>query len=303
MSYYIQQLIVGLQVGAIYALLALGYTMVYGVLRLINFAHGEVYMVGAFFTLFISRWIHAPEDPALWKLFTMLFGAMMVCAILGATIEQVAYRPLRKSPRIASLITAIGVSLLLQNLAILVFPINPPPAVATEVIPFQRSIQVGDITLDIGKMAIFAVAIGMMILLWWIVMKTKMGRGMRAASHDFDAAALMGVDVNKVVRFTFIVGSALAGAAAMLNSTFLGTPLRVDYGLLPGVKAFTAAVLGGIGNIPGAALGGMLMGLAETSVSAAHLSSYRDAVAFIILVLVLLLRPSGLLGSSKVEKV
>ncbi|MEP0766213.1 MAG: branched-chain amino acid ABC transporter permease [Fimbriimonadia bacterium] len=303
MDELIQQIIVGLQAGAVYALIALGYTMVYGVLRLINFAHGEVYMVGAFTALFISRWLQAPAEPAVWKLVVMLLGAMAVCMLLGMSIEYFAYRPLRKQPRIASLITAIGVSLFLQNVAILVFPINPPPAISPDVMPFPPSFSVGAVRVDIGKMTILAMSVLLMFILRWLVMGTKMGRGMRAASHDFDAAALMGVNVNKVVTFTFAVGSALAGAAAMLNATFLGTTLNNVYGLMPGVKAFVAAVLGGIGNIPGAALGGMLMGLAETGVSAIGFSNYRDAVAFVILIVVLLLRPGGLLGSAKAEKV
>jgi len=303
MEQFFQQLIIGLQAGAVYALLALGYTMVYGVLRLINFAHGEVYMVGAFFTLFISRWIGAPEHPAVWKLGVMLVGAMLVCMVLGVTIEAVAYRPLRRSPRIASLITAIGVSLLLQNAAILVFPITPQPSISPNVVPFKQTFNIGGVALDLGKMSILLTAIVMMLILRWLVMNTKMGKAMRAVSHDFDAAALMGVNVNRVITFTFAVGSALAGAAAMLNATFLGTSLNNTYGVLPGIKAFTAAVLGGIGNIPGAALGGMIMGLAETAVSAVHLTGYRDAVAFVILIGVLLLKPSGLLGKSTVEKV
>lgn len=303
MEQVFQQLIIGLQAGAVYALLALGYTMVYGVLRLINFAHGEVYMVGAFFTLFISRWVGAPENPAVWKLGAMLVGAMLVCMVMGVTIEAVAYRPLRKSPRIASLITAIGVSLFLQNLAILVFPITPQPSISPNVIPFKQSFQVGGVSIDLGKMSILLTAVVMMLILRYLVMKTKMGKAMRAVSHDFDAAALMGVDVNRVVTFTFAVGSALAGAAAMLNSTFLGTSLNNTYGVLPGVKAFVAAVLGGIGNIPGAALGGLILGLAEVGVSAVGLTGYRDAVAFVILIAVLLLKPGGLMGSAAVEKV
>jgi branched-chain amino acid transport system permease protein len=303
MDVVVQQLILGLQVGAVYALIALGYTMVYGVLRLINFAHGEVFMVGAFVSLFISRWLDAPANPAMWKLFAMLVGAMIVCMCLGVTIEFLAYRPLRNSPRIAALITAIGMSLFLQNVAALVFPISPPPSISPLVIPFKQSTQIAGITIDFGKMTILAVSVLLMIGLSWLVMRTKMGRGMRAASHDFEAAALMGVDVNKVITFTFAVGSSLAGAAAMLTATFLGTTMTNYYGLLPGVKAFVAAVLGGIGNIPGAAIGGMLIGLAETGVKAARLSPYADAVSFVILIGVLLLRPGGIMGSGKAAKV
>jgi branched-chain amino acid transport system permease protein len=260
-------------------------------------------MVGAFTALLTSRAIHAVAHPSIWKLLAMLGAAMALCALLGVTIEYLAYRPLRKSPRIASLITAIGVSLFLQNLAVLVFPINPPPAIPPEVIPFKQVVTFGSITVTVGKMAILVSTLVLMVLLHRLVMGTKMGRGMRAVSHDFDAAALMGVNVNKVITFTFAVGSALAGAAAMLNATFLGTTMTNLYGLMPGVKAFVAAVLGGIGNIPGAAVGGLVMGLCETGVSAEGYTNYRDAVAFVILIIVLMIRPGGILGSAAVEKV
>ncbi|MCW5946684.1 MAG: branched-chain amino acid ABC transporter permease [Fimbriimonadales bacterium] len=302
-----QQIINGVQLGSIYALIALGYTMVYGVLRLINFAHGEVYMVGAFIAYYIAEVWFEKNSINIWLLLTMMiFGSMIVCAALGVTIERIAYRPLRNAPRISILITAIGVSLFLQQSLLLVFRVSPPPSITEQVNPFDR-IKVdwplfGELTFAGGQLAMFGMSIVLMIVLWWFVTRTKTGRAMRAVSHDFSTAALMGIDVNKVVTITFIIGSALAGAAAMMNATALGTPLKTDYGLLPGVKAFVAAVLGGIGNIPGAVLGGFLMGVAELMVVWAGYDMYRDAVAFVILIFVLLFKPTGLLGSTAVEK-
>lgn len=302
-----QQVVNGIQLGSIYALIALGYTMVYGVLRLINFAHGEVYMVGAFTAYYISEVWFEKEAMSNWALLLlMITGSMAVCAALGVTIERIAYRPLRDAPRISILITAIGVSLFLQQSLLLVFRTSPPPSISEQVNPFGRIKLdvpvIGELILAGGQLAMFVMSLVLMILLWYIVSFTKIGRAMRAVSHDFNTAALMGVDVNKIVTFTFIIGSALAGAAAMMNATALGTPLKTDYGLLPGVKAFVAAVLGGIGNIPGAVVGGFFMGVAELLVVWANYDEYRDAVAFVILILVLLFKPTGLLGSTAVEK-
>lgn len=303
-----QQLINGIQLGAIYALIALGYTMVYGVLKLINFAHGEVYMVGAYIAYYLAeQWLDKNALQPYVLLGIMLFGAMTVCALLGVTIERVAYRPLRSAPRISVLITAIGVSLLLQQGGLLVFRTSPQPSISQQVNPFGASRftdlpLLGDITISWGQTVMFAVSVILMLLLWWFVSGTKTGRAMRAVSHDFSTASLMGVDVNRIVALTFVIGSALAGAGGMMNATALGTPLDTFYGLLPGVKAFVAAVLGGIGNIPGAVLGGFLMGVAETVVIWLGYGSFKDAVAFVILILVLMVRPSGLLGSVGQEK-
>jgi branched-chain amino acid transport system permease protein len=435
-----EQLLNGILLGAIYALIALGYTMVYGVLKLINFAHGEVYMLGAYVALFGSYFlgftneatnpmiaipavVHgvatvgmvlliggliaavvgkvaktwsgsailfsaglaaaflggaafliATVQPEAVDLFLMLIGSMVVCAVVGVLIERFAYRPMRRNSRIASLITAIGVSLLLQYGGALFLPNSPPPSIDEHIDPY-RNAQVlnvfqgdpkllqlakdveqpykqaqsdydiymkahpgvsqfslppeGDkirnrmedaktkyedlarradnsgikIHYQTGQVMILGATLVLMALLTYLVMYTKAGRAMRAVSHDFDSAALMGVNVNSIITFTFVLGSALAGAGSMMQASFLGTPMTTFYGLMPGVKAFVAAVLGGIGNIPGAVVGGLLMGIAETIATWTGGSEYRDAIAFIVLILVLMFKPGGLLGSSKVEKV
>jgi len=432
-----EQLVNGLLLGAIYALIALGYTMVYGVLRLINFAHGEVYMLGAYIALFASYALgYAPGatgtpvpilspqataglgvglllvgaglylagralpkaqailsavgavsavfglifgligavQPAALNLVIMLLASMVVCGIVGVVIERFAYRPMRKTSRIASLITAIGVSLLLQYGGQLFLPNSPPPSISEQVNPYRDdkvripivkgpadleqavatlkpefestkkvyedylartketrftlkpegkvlrdtadkaatayndALRKADssgvsITIQLSRIIMFVMAIVLMLVLRHLVLFTPAGRAMRAVSHDFDSAALMGINVDKIITFTFLLGSSLAGAGAMMTATFQGTPLTTFYGLLPGVKAFVAAVLGGIGNIPGAVLGGLLMGVAETLVVWAGYSDQKDAIAFVVLIVVLLFKPAGLLGSAKVEKV
>ncbi|MCH7905114.1 MAG: branched-chain amino acid ABC transporter permease [Armatimonadetes bacterium] len=433
-----EQLVIGLMTGAIYALIALGYTMVYGILRLINFAHGEIFMLGAYIGLFISTaaigslatripteivpadtlttaayvmfvvgvvaagllyyrsrarrtsgrliyfgvgtavagilsWLLAQFQPQAITLVVMMLGSMIGCAIVGVIIEFLAYRPMRSQPRIAALITAIGVSLFLQFTGQLFLPNAPPPSIKEDVNPYRGSFSfylkappenlalsvsdafsemeskqavfegalidndwdrfnlppegkvlrdemqeaqraVNDIDREVrqnstsvnvptGQFIMFVTAILLMIALRHLVMKTTVGRSMRAVSHDMQAASLMGISVSKVVTITFIIGSALAGAGAMMNATFMGTPLTTFYGLQPGVKAFVAAVLGGIGNIPGAVLGGLIMGLAEAMVVWSGFSNLKDAIAFVILIIVLLVRPGGLLGSAVVEKV
>jgi branched-chain amino acid transport system permease protein len=373
-----QQIVNGLLIGSIYALIALGYTMVYGVLRLINFAHGEVFMLGAYTALFVSWGLgYTPNAPdhgsSIWNLIIMLLASMTVCAFVGVIIERFAYRPMRNQARIASLITAIGISLLLQYGGQIVLPTSPAPNINATVNPFPGVVKVpltgkdgslvalagklkpaadaaeaayqeqlkhetdaynltpkgtelrnaeqdarnkyddavskadnSAVLVEIpkGQLIMVGVTIVLMIVLTYLVMFTKQGRAMRAVSHDFDSASLMGVNVNSIVTFTFVLGSALAGAAAMMNATFLsGIKIDTFFGALPGVKAFVAAVLGGIGNIPGAVLGGLLMGVAENLVVWLGFPEWRDAVAFVILILILLVRPGGLLGSSKVEKV
>ena len=433
-----EQLVLGILAGSIYALIALGYTMVYGILKLINFAHGEIFMLGAYIGLFVSwaaignsegklataiigpeslttlayvmmgvgalasvviysiakarhkdtgklftgvglialgglAWVLAKFQPQAITLVVMMLASMVGCAIIGVTIEFFAYRPMRHQPRIAALITAIGVSLFIQFTGQLFLPNAPPPSIAEDVNPYTGAIQfyikappeeltlslntaevefnkrrgefdaavkennwnefdlppegerlkaayekpeqdkfelVGlsrnqsiEVNIPTGQFIMFITAIMLMIGLHHLVMRTKTGRSMRAVSHDFDSASLMGVNVNKIVTITFIIGSSLAGAGAMMNATFLGTQLTSFYGLMPGVKAFIAAVLGGIGNIPGAVVGGLLMGVAEGMVVWAGYSSLKEAIAFVILIIVLILRPGGILGSSAVEKV
>lgn len=374
-----QQLVNGLLQGAIYALISLGYTMVYGVLRLINFAHGEVYMLGGYVALFASYFLGfrpgADGPSSALNLVIMLVASMAICALVGVLIERLAYRPMRSHSRIASLITAIGVSLFFQYGGALFLPNSPPPAINESVNPYRstnftvtlippsselkakaeslkpaadaaqaefdkylaahpdvsrfnlppeakglktaaddtkRSYedvtrQLGNsgstVTIQAGQAIIFVTTMVLMALLTYLVMFTKTGRAMRAVSLDFDAASLMGINVNNVVVWTFVIGSALAGAGSMMQATFLATPLTTFYGVQPGLKAFVAAVLGGIGNIPGAVLGGLLMGLVELLVIWAGFSAWRDAIAFIVLIVVLMVRPGGLLGSNKVEKV
>ncbi len=298
-----QQLVNGVQQGAVYALIALGYTMVYGVLRLINFAHGDIYMVGAYLAYYTSMvWFSRDAMNPYLLLALMLLFAMAGCALLGVLIERFAYRPLRNAPRISVLITAVGISLFLEYAGRLVVQTSPQPAIVQDVNVWSKPMHIGGITVQQSQLAMLIVTLVLMTLLWAFVRRTSMGRAMRAVSHDFSTAALMGVNVDRVVIVTFIIGSGLAGAGGMMSATAFGTPLNTFYGLLPGVKAFVAAVLGGIGNIPGAVVGGLIMGLAEVLVIWAGYAGYRDAVAFVILIVILLFRPGGLFGST-VDKV
>jgi branched-chain amino acid transport system permease protein len=291
----LQQLINGLALGAIYALIALGYTMVYGVLRFINFAHSDVFMVGAFAGYFLSRWL--PVGPVGSVL--VLLGAMACCALLGVVIEKFAYRPLRGRSTLTALITAIGVSLLLQNLGQRIFGANPRSF--PELFPV-RNFDIGGLVISSSQILVFVVTLLLMFALRYIVLHTRTGTAMRALSCNPVAASLVGINNDRVISFTFALGSALAAAGGILYASNYPSidPLM---GTLPGLKAFVAAVLGGIGNIAGAALGGVVIGLVETTVVGLGGSTYRDAVAFAVLILILLLRPTGLLGSKHVEKV
>lgn len=298
MTLFLQQLLNGLSLGAIYALIALGYTMVYGTLQLINFAHGEVYMMGAFAALYIARYTGVADNPTLPGVAVVAVGAMAACAILGMTIERLAYRPLRKSTRLNMLITAIGMSLLLQNIALLSFgALQDFPSLLPE-----TKWLIAGVTLRSNDLVTLGVTLVLMVGLTFIVERTQIGRAMRAVSHSRDTAALMGIPVDRVVAFTFALGSVLAGAAAFLVAMDKHT-IRPDMGLTGGLKAFVAAVLGGIGSIPGAVAGGLLLGLAETFVSGYLASTYRDAIAFLLLIGILLYKPAGLFGKNTVEKV
>ncbi|MFV0557430.1 MAG: branched-chain amino acid ABC transporter permease [Enterococcus sp.] len=292
METMIQQLINGLFLGSIYALLALGYTMVYGIIKLINFAHGEVYMIGSFIGYFLINQ---------WKLgfFPALVLSMGASAVLGVLIEFLAYRPLRKSTRISALITAIGVSFLLQNIMAYFFTANtrPFPQVIERQVYSFGFVEVSNI-----QLLILAVSLSLMILLQIIVKKTRMGKAMRAVSVDADAAQLMGINVNRTISFTFAIGSALAAAGGMLIGLYYNS-IDPQMGVVPGLKAFVAAVLGGIGIIPGAALGGFVIGLIETIATALGFSDFKDAIVYIILILILLIRPAGILGKNIKEKV
>lgn len=299
MEEFLQQLVNGIAWGSIYALIALGYTMVYGVLRLINFAHGDVIMVGAYVALFAASGLGADVHPTLGKALLVLLIAMAACALLGIVIERAAYRPVRRQPRLVSLITAIGVSLLLENLGNVIF--GARPRAFPELIPSRR-VAVGPVVFGGHQLLVLAVAVALMALLQLIVHRTRVGKAMRAVSFSADAARLMGIHTDQIIAFTFAIGSALAAAAGVLVGLYLP---RVDplMGLIPGIKAFVAAVLGGIGNIPGAMVGGLVMGIAETLVVAYLAPTYRDAIAFAILILILLFKPGGLLGRAEVEKV
>ncbi|MEG2938331.1 MAG: branched-chain amino acid ABC transporter permease, partial [Vagococcus sp.] len=287
---FFQQLINGLSLGSIYALLALGYTMVYGIIKLINFAHGEIYMVGAFVGYYVTNQ---------WKLSLIptLLISMAICSVLGVLIEFLAYRPLRKSTRIAALITAIGVSFLIQSLMIYF--------IGADTRPFPQIIEntnydVGLFTISKIQLMILTTSLVLMFLLQVIVKYTKMGKAMRAVSVDADAAQLMGVNVNHTISFTFAIGSSLAAAGGVLIGLYYNS-IDPMMGVAPGLKAFIAAVFGGIGIIPGAALGGFSIGIIETFVSALGFTAYRDAVVYAILIIVLLVRPAGLLGKNVKE--
>lgn len=293
MGFWLQQLINGISLGSVYALIALGYTMVYGIIGLINFAHGDICMVGAYIGFFVATDLHWPFIPT-------LLVAMAGSALLGILIERIAYKPLRKATNITLLITAIGVSLLLENGFNWIFTGNPrtyPNGILA-----QNTINLGlGIHTDTLHMIILGLSILLMILLQLIVYRTKIGKAMRATSFDKDAAALMGINVNSTISATFAIGSALAGAAGVFMS-LLYSSLDPYMGLQPGIKAFVAAVLGGIGVIPGAFLGGILLGVIENIVTVLY-SPIAGGVAFVILLIILIIKPTGLLGKKVSEKV
>ncbi|HEY5534975.1 MAG TPA: branched-chain amino acid ABC transporter permease [Ignavibacteria bacterium] len=303
MTEFVQQLFNGLSLGSIYALIALGYTMIYGILRFINFAHGDVFMIGAYagyYLAMVFSFTTFSGGTSLLLAFGILTGAMLLCALLGFTIEKLAYKPLRNSPKLTILITAIGVSLFLEYTGQLVFGADPKSF--PTLVENKPALYLGDAVIYSNSIVVIAVSLIFMFILRLIVMKTKMGTAMRAVSYNMTAANLMGINISRVISFTFIIGSALAAVAGILFG--LNYP-KIDplIGILYGLKAFVAAVLGGIGNILGAALGGLILGIVETFVSGYLSSTFRDAIAFAILILILLLKPSGLLGKKEVEKV
>lgn len=292
MSTVLQQLVNGLSLGSIYALLALGYTMVYGIIKLINFAHGDIYMLGAFWGYYVINQLH-------FNFWLALASSMLFCALVGVVIEYLAYRPLRNSPRIAALITAIGVSFLLENGMAYTFSSN--------VRSFPQVMKVtqyhlGSVSISNIQILILVVSIVLMILLQLIVQRTKMGKAMRAVSVDPDAAQLIGINIDRTISFTFALGSAMAGAAGVLIGLYYNSidPLM---GMTPGIKAFVAAVLGGIGLIPGAAIGGFVIGLLETLMQSIGFSAYKDAAVYAVLIIILLIKPAGILGKKIKEKV
>ena len=294
--------------GSIYALIALGYTMVYGVLRLINFAHGDVYMMGAFIGLFTARLMHPSADPLSAipvtgvQLFLIVLVAMIGSAALGVLIERVAYRPLRKAPRLTALITAIGISMLLEYGGQIWFGATPRPYPQLIGGAGQMAVNTASgITISKVDLIILAVALVLVLILQLIVYRTKPGKAMRAVSFDREAASLMGINTDTIIVLTFIIGSAFAGVAGVLVG-MRNQSIEPLMGLTAGLKAFVAAVIGGIGSIQGAALGGLVMGLSEEMVRAVY-PQLTDAVVFGLLILILVLRPTGLLGGATTEKV
>jgi branched-chain amino acid transport system permease protein len=303
MTEFIQQFINGLSLGSIYALIALGYTMIYGILRFINFAHGDVFMIGAFsgyYLAFLFSFATFTGGASVTMAIVILLGSMVVCSILGFTLEKLAYKPLRNSPKLTILITAIGVSLFLEYGGQLVFGADPKSF--PTLLENKQLFNVGGAAVFSNSVVVIIVSLVLMIILRIIVMNTKMGTAMRAVSFNHNVASLMGININRIISFTFILGSSLAAAAGILFG--LNYP-KIDplIGIIYGLKAFVAAVLGGIGNILGAALGGLILGLVETFVSGYLSSTYRDAIAFGILIIILLFRPTGLLGKKEIEKV
>lgn len=292
MQIFMQQLINGLSLGSIYALLALGYTMIYGIIKIIHFAHGDVYMLGAFFGYYTINVWH-------FNFIMALFGSMIFCALVGMLIEFVAYRPLRHSSRIAVLITAIGVSYFLENGMSVLFSGDTRdfPQVIKQVDYEWFGIRVTNI-----QLLIFATTIILMIILQLIVKKTKMGRAMRAAAADPVAAELMGININGTISFVFAIGSAMAGAAGVLIGLYYNS-IEPTMGLTPGIKAFVAAVVGGVGSIPGAAVGAVIIGCLESLMQAIGFSAFKDAAVYVVLIIVLLFLPAGLFGNKQPEKV
>ncbi len=309
----VQLLVNGLTLGSVYALVALGFSMVYGILKLLNLAHGDVLMVGAFIGWGIIGWLGGAQDPnvAVWLLIVlMILGAMVGCGFLGVAIERFAYRPLRRAPRIAPLISALGVSFFIQNSVLLLFGANFRSYDTFDLVDVEVGISWGPLNVWIIRLIVMGAAFAMMLGLWVLVTRSKLGKAMRATSFDTEAAAMMGIDVDRVIMKTFFIGSALAGAAGVLVGLVFGQ-INHFMGFNYGLKGFTAAVVGGIGSIPGAMLGGLLIGLAE-ALSVGYVedftrgrlgSAFSDLVVFLILVIFMLVRPQGLFGKPDLKKV
>jgi branched-chain amino acid transport system permease protein len=300
MQDFIQHLINGLSQGSIYALIALGYTMVYGILQMINFAHADVYMIGAFTAYYAAKWFGLEHSPGLGTLAILMLTSMMVCSLLGLAIERLAYRPLRKAPKLNVLITAIGVSLLLEALGQVIF--GPDPKSFPLIMEDFVIANVGGINLNSSDFTVLGVSLVAMLALNFIIQKTKLGRAMRAVSANAPVASILGVNTNRIISLTFVIGSSLAAVGGVLVSVKY-PKIEPLMGIMIGLKAFVAAVLGGIGSIPGAVLGALIMGLSEEMVVAYLSSTYRDALAFGLLIAILIFKPAGLLGKYTVEKV
>ena len=309
----VQLVVNGVTLGSVYALVALGFSMVYGILKLLNLAHGDVVMVGAFIGWGVIGWLGGAQDPsvAVWILIIlMLLAAMAGCGILGVAIERFAYRPLRRAPRIAPLISALGVSFFLQNSVLLLFGADFRSYETFDLVDVEVGIEFGPLRVWIVRLVVIGAAVAMMLALWLLVTRTKLGKAMRATAIDREAAAMMGIDVDSVIVKTFFIGSALAGAAGVLVGLVFGQ-INHFMGFGYGLKGFTAAVVGGIGSIPGAMFGGLFIGLAE-ALSVGYIedftrgrlgSAFSDLVVFLILVLFMLLRPQGIFGKAEVKKI
>jgi branched-chain amino acid transport system permease protein len=304
----LQTLMDSVAVGSMYALIALGYTMVYGILRFINFAHSDIFMLGAWFSYALARmagWTDPTASPPWYSAVLVILGAMIICGGLGFTIERLAYRPLRSAPRINVLITAIGVSLLLENVGQLPQAFGTQPQRMPTLLPASDLFTVADVHVRLVDVLVIGIAFSLMAALQWLIYSTKLGRAMRAVSYDPRVASLMGINVDAVISITFVVGSALAAAAGFLSAAKypgLNQPAHSTWILL-GLKAFVAAVIGGIGNVRGAMAGGLLIGFVELFGAAYFSPHLRDVYVFSLLILVLLVRPTGLLGKTTVEKV
>src|SRR3954468_14586317 len=307
-DFFVQELVNGLTLGSVYALIALGYSMVYGILKLLNFAHGEVYMIGAFVGYGVLSVLGGPLAPAVpvgVLIVLMLVAAMLGSGLLGVAIERFAYRPLRNAPRIAPLISALGVSFFLQSTALLLFSADIRSYDTFSLAGgklFTSGIHTGVLNISLIRLIIIGVTLGLMIALALFVTRTRTGKAMRATAYDREAAAMMGIDVDRVIVVTFFIGSALAGAAGVMVGLVFSRVYHL-MGFIAGLKGFTAAVVGGIGSIPGAMLGGLLIGLLESFVAGYVSTRFYDLVVFGILIAVLIVRPTGLLGKADIKKV
>ena len=305
MSFFFQELVNGITTGALYSLVALGFSMVYGVLKLLNFAHGDLYMVGAYIGFFVIQWFGGAQH--LTIAVPLLLVIMFVLAAglvggLGVAIERFAYRPLRDAPRIAPLITAIGVSFFLESSALLLFGAQYRVYNTADFISLSSGIQIGSVTIDSVQILVLVLGVVLMVGLQLLVNRTRLGRQMRAVAADREAAEMLGINVNFVITATFFLGSALAGVAGIMGG-LLFNQVTSTIGFIAGLKAFTAAVVGGIGSIPGAVLGGLLIGVAESFITGYISSTYSNLLVFALLIAVMLVRPSGLLGRAQLQKV
>jgi len=305
LAFFFQELVNGITTGALYALVALGFSMVYGVLKLLNFAHGDLYMVGAYIGFFVIRWFGGAADvdiPVPLLLVIMFVLAAGLVGGLGVAIERFAYRPLRNAPRIAPLITAIGISFFLENSALLLFGAQYRIYNTSDFISLSSGIQIGSVTIDSVQIMVVVLGLLLMVGLRQLVNRTRLGKQMRAVAVDREAAEMLGINVNFTIAATFFIGSALAGVAGVMAG-LLFNQVTSTIGFIAGLKAFTASVVGGIGSIPGAMLGGLLIGIAESFITGYVSSTYTNLLVFGLLIAVMLVRPTGLLGQAQLQKV